>query len=117
MHRCLNLHGGWIPAVPTADLPAGLLKSRWEMISEEVDIELYRAMEAGDPVGMADAICDAVVTIVGTAIVLGLPFDLLFREVMRSNMTKTSAPGQPNLVKGPGYERPRVAEILGTGSS
>jgi hypothetical protein len=90
MHERFRLHGGWIPDRPTPDLPAGLMEARWEMISEEVNVELYRAMMAGDLAGIADAICEAVVTLVGLAIVCGLPFDVLFREVIASNLTKNS---------------------------
>jgi hypothetical protein len=46
------------------------------------------------------------------ALCYGLPFDSLFREVMRSNMSKTSQPGQPEPIKGEHHELPRIAEIL-----
>jgi hypothetical protein len=83
------------------------------MMSEEVNVELYRAMMAGDLVGIADAICEAVVTLVGLAIVCGLPFDALFREVIASNLTKTNIADRPKLQNGPGYVAPRTAAILG----
>jgi hypothetical protein len=112
MHAHFRLHRGWMPAFPTANLPRGLMDARWAMIDEEVNTELRAAIEAGDVVGIADAVADAVAVLVGLAVVCGIPFDAVFAEVMASNMTKTSVPGLSKLTKGPGYQPPRIAEIL-----
>lgn len=114
MHTALNIHAGWLPGKPTTDLPPGLPELRWALIDEEVNRELRPAIEAGDVVAIADACADAVVTIIGTAISYGIPFDAVLAEVHRSNMTKTNPAGQ-KLAKGPGYSPPDIAGVLAAG--
>lgn len=67
---------------------------------------------AGDIVKIADAIADIAYVITGTAVTYGVPFDAVFQAVHVSNMTKTADPRHGKLVKGPGYQPPRIAEIL-----
>lgn len=82
--------------------------------------ELVDALHAEDLVAAADAICDLLYVTLGTALALGLGPILprLFQEVHRSNMTKAfeqnpaDADGSRVLVKGEGYEPPRLQEIL-----
>lgn len=82
--------------------------------------ELIDALHAEDLALEADALCDLLYVTLGTALALGLAPILpeLFREVHRSNLTKDfkSNPadegGSRVLVKGPGYEPPRLAELL-----
>ena len=64
----------------------------------------------------ADALCDAVYFIKGTAIMLGLPWAQLWDDVQRANMTKVRGVGKRghivDLVKPPGWQGPRTYEIL-----
>jgi hypothetical protein len=75
--------------------------------------EWYQAMT-----DVADGIADTIYVLLGTAVSLGIDMDRVFREVHRSNMTKTPgkvAPGQkyaPGSGKGPGFSPARVREVL-----
>jgi NTP pyrophosphatase (non-canonical NTP hydrolase) len=107
-----------LPEGPTLDIGAAFVSDqvRQEMLDSEVG-ELREAVEAGDLAGIADALADIVYVAVGTAVTYGLPFDAILAEVHRSNMTKflPDGPvinGAGKIVKGPGYEPPRIAEML-----
>lgn len=110
-HRELHVYGGWDPAAPVADLPAGIRASRWDLLGEELR-ELAGADKRNDIVKIADGIADCIYVLAGTAFVHGLPLDALLAEVHRSNMTKVNVPDVPKLVKGPGYSPPRIEEVL-----
>ena len=94
-----------------SNVPDWVRSLRWELLSEELR-ELGEADQAQDIVKVADAIADIVYVLVGTAVVHGIPFDAVFAEVHRSNMTKVNSPAEAKLVKGPGYEPLRIAELL-----
>ena len=110
-HAALNVHGGLAPATPTTDIPGWVRDLRIRLLDEEVE-ELREAMQAGDLEKIADGIADIVYVAVGTAVPYGIPFDAVMAEVHRSNMTKDNDPDLGKLVKGPGYQPPRIAEIL-----
>ena len=100
-----------MPSSPTADIPAWVQMLRMDLLDEEVS-ELHEAVEKGDVVKIADAIADIAYVAVGTAVAYGIPFDAVFAEVHRSNMTKVNTPAEAKLVKGPGYEPPDIAGVL-----
>ena len=81
-----------MPDKPTADIPAWVQMLRIAMLNEEVR-ELAEAVEQADIVKIADAIADIAYVAVGTAVTYGIPFDAVFAEVHRSNMTKHNTPG------------------------
>jgi len=110
-HASKRIHAGLMPERPTFDIPDWVRSLRRELLSEELR-ELGEADQAQDIVKVADAIADIVYVLVGTAVVHGIPFDAVFAEVHRSNMTKVNSPAEAKLVKGPGYEPPRIAELL-----
>ena len=89
---------------------------RQEMLDSEVQ-ELREAVAAGDLVKTLDALADIVYVTVGTAVTMGLPFDAALREVHRSNMTKLIPPirirEDGKILKGPHYEPPDIAGVLG----
>ena len=100
---------------------------RLNLIDEEVS-ELEEALGLGgqehppapDLVAIADALADLAYVTIGAALEWGIPLDRVFSEVHRSNMTKTPGPvrGDGKILKGEGYEPPRIAEVLamqGTG--
>ena len=103
---------------PTADIPADEAMLRQALLDEEVD-ELRAAVRAGDVVAIADALADIVYIACGTAHAYGIDLDAVVAEVHRSNMTKLGGDGRPvyradgKVLKGPAYEPPRVAAILG----
>ncbi len=103
--------------------PAGLgvddeeLVLRRRLLDEEVG-ELADAVAARDVTAVADALADIVYIACGTADLLGIPFDEVFAEVHRANMSKLGADGRPVLradgkvLKGPAYVPPDVAGVL-----
>jgi len=102
-----------------ADLAVGGgfdLAPLWQRLMDEEAQELRDAIAAGDPVETADAIADSCYAIIGLAVALGIPFDRVFAEVHRSNMTKLIPPitRRPDgkILKGPAFEPPRIAEVL-----
>jgi predicted HAD superfamily Cof-like phosphohydrolase len=105
---------------PTADIPADEAVLRQALLDEEVD-ELREAVAAGDVVAIADALADIVYIACGTAHAYGIDLDAVVAEVHRSNMTKLGGDGRPvyradgKVLKGPAYEPPRLADVLGMG--
>lgn len=83
-----------------------LLLQKWD---EDYD---YNAVET------ADALTDLVVVIVGMGLELGMPLDVLWAEVHRSNMAKVCPDGEVKLredgkvLKPDGWTPPRIAEAL-----
>jgi predicted HAD superfamily Cof-like phosphohydrolase len=111
-HSAKAIHGGLMPATPTADVPEWVRDLRIALLDEEVE-ELRAAMLAGDLVKIADGIADVQYVVTGTAVPYGIPSDAVLAEVHRSNMTKVNTPDEAKLVKGPGYEPPDIAGVLG----
>lgn len=88
---------------------------RRQLIAEELP-EYSDADDADDLVAVADALADLQYFIYGSAVVHGLPMDKIFAEVHRSNMTKfkhgPTFREDGKLLKGDGFEPPRIKEIL-----
>lgn len=79
--------------------------------------EVLDALATRDEVALADGLADLEYVTVGTAVSFMLPLGAVFDEVHRSNMTKSTvgeavANHTGDKGKGPGYEEPRVAEVL-----
>jgi len=71
---------------PTFDLPVQF-SQRVAFMEEELD-ELQEAHRDHDLVKIADALADLVYVAVGTAHMMGIPFDEVFRVVHAANMQK-----------------------------
>lgn len=105
------------PAADGFGVPDAELVLRRRLLDEEVG-ELADAITAGNLTAVADALADIVYVACGTADLLGIPFDAVFAEVHRANMSKLGADGRPVLradgkvLKGPGYVPPDVAGVL-----
>jgi len=84
---------------------------RCEFIEEEAR-ELRAAVEAGDLVGVADALGDLLYVVYGAALHFGIDLDAVVQEIHRSNMTKSPA-GGAKAVKGPRYRAPALGDLLG----
>jgi Phosphoribosyl-ATP pyrophosphohydrolase len=97
------------PPAPTVDVPG--LPARVDYIREEAQ-ELHDAVEAGDLIGVADALGDLAYVVYGAAWRCGIDLDAVITEVHRSNMTKTPTPGDGKAIKGPGYSPPNLAAVL-----
>jgi hypothetical protein len=107
------------PKTPVMLLLDSFKVQRLRLMMEELG-ELSEAIHQNDTVEIADAIADLLYVVVGTANTYGLTsrLDAIFREVHRSNMTKTfsgSADGQKGGFKGPGFEKPNIRGILSDG--
>lgn len=94
-------------------------KLRYSLLAEENN-EYLEAVEAGDLVGIADALGDQLYIIYGTILKHGLQHKIeeVFREIHRSNMSKLGADGRPiyredgKILKGPSYFRPNIKSII-----
>ena len=93
---------------------------RMRLIDEEAN-ELREALglvvagfAAPDPVAVAAALAGLAYVTIGAALEWGIPLDRVFAEVHRSNMTKTPGKvrGDGKILKGEGYEPPRIGEVL-----
>lgn len=117
-HRAYGLP---IRSEPTAHVEPAQVSLRQALIEEEVR-ELSEAAQAGDVVGVADALADIVYVAYGTAHVYGIDLDAVLDEVHASNMTKLGADGRPirradgKVLKGPAYRPPDVRAVLDRGA-
>lgn len=81
-------------------------------------MEFEEACNAGDLAGAADALIDLVVAAMGTAVMMGFPWQALWLDVLRANMSKERiksdrAHGGYDLGKPEGWEAPKSIEIVG----
>jgi predicted HAD superfamily Cof-like phosphohydrolase len=112
-HEAFGVPCAPVPSIPPHDVEV----LRRKLIREEHE-EWRDASHEQNIVQIADALADMLYVIHGTALAYGIPLDEVFAEVHRSNMTKLGADGKPvrredgKVMKGPGYEPPRIAEIL-----
>lgn len=103
--------------VPTLDVPAEVKALRCALIEEEAE-EFRDAVEAGDLVGVADAIADLLYVVYGAARTFGIPVREVFAEVHRSNMAKLNDDGEPivrsdgKVMKGPNFSPPDLLPLL-----
>ncbi len=91
------------------------LQERIECMQEELQ-EFIAAAAVQDLEEQADALVDLVYFAIGTATMLGLPWDKLWADVHRANMEKEAGIGKRNhlvdCIKPEGWVGPRTAEIL-----
>lgn len=77
-------------APPRIELPVAMT-ARVEFMEEEIE-ELGLAYCRGDLVGVADALADLVYVALGTAHMMGIPFDEVWAAVHKANMKKLPGP-------------------------
>ena len=91
------------------------LYERIECMHEEL-VEFWEAAEIQDLAGQADALIDLVYFAIGTANMLGLPWQELWNDVQRANMAKERGVGKRghlvDCVKPDGWKGPVTMEIL-----
>jgi predicted HAD superfamily Cof-like phosphohydrolase len=91
------------------------LKERIVCMQEELD-EFTDSAHIQDLAGQADALVDLVYFALGTANMLGLPWQALWEDVHRANMAKvpgvTKRGHLVDCVKPEGWEGPKTLEIL-----
>lgn len=101
-----------------------ILEFRNSLIDEESQ-ELRQGMgifasghDKYNMVEVADALADILYVVYGTAAALGLPIDIIFQEVHRSNISKLMKDGSVakradgKILKGPQYSPPNIRFIL-----
>ena len=88
-----------------------------DLIREEFE-ETWSAWESGDLVEVADGLADMVWVIMGMANTMGIPFDKVWEEVRKSNMSKCvdgkvikNEAGK--VMKPDTYFKPDVKKVLG----
>jgi len=85
-------------------VPEELKQLRITLIQEEFN-EWLQALEEGNLVEQADALIDLVYVVMGTAQVYGFPWQELWDDVQRANMTKKRAePDGSNSKRGNGFD-------------
>jgi len=80
----------YYPSVKVNLPEADVLAFRIKFMQEELD-EFVQAIDTGSIPNMADALADLVYVALGTAHLMGLPFDAIWREVQYKNMLKERA--------------------------
>jgi len=99
------------PTKPTV-LPGHPICRRINHIEEEME-ELRQAVVAQDLPAIADALVDLVYVIKGTALAMQLPWDMLWADVQRANMTKEYDPTAAKIaVKPKDWQGPQTQLIL-----
>jgi predicted HAD superfamily Cof-like phosphohydrolase len=112
-HETYGLDIGEEPGFPD-DIVRGM---RRHLIIEEL-AEYLQAELDEDLVAVADALADLVYVSIGAAITYGIPFDEIFHEIQRSNMSKLDENGNPiyredgKVLKGPNFAEPDIEGIL-----
>jgi len=80
--------------------------------------ELQDAWEDENLVEYADALCDLIYVLCGTAVSFGIDLDKCFREVHLSNMSKLDEDGTVHkdeygkVIKGDGFFQPNLRDII-----
>lgn len=108
---------------PVRDVPQAIPLEEWDLRAELIFEELKEYEEAcakGDVVGISDSLGDLLVVVLGAAVVHGIDLEPVFREIMRSNMTKLDENGEPvphptvpgKIGKSSRYTPPQLEEIL-----
>lgn len=91
------------------------LRERADFMQEELN-EFNAASETQDMAEMADALVDLVYVAIGTAVMMGLPWKMLWDDVQRANMEKVRGVGKrgnlADCIKPAGWEPPLTMEIL-----
>ena len=111
----MNAHFRFVIGTQPQHLTARKLAERHAFMAEELK-EFKEAADAQDLTKLADALVDLVVFAKGTAVMLGLPWQALWADVMRANLSKERGVGPrgftADLIKPSGWEGPRVSAIL-----
>lgn len=83
-------YGYLISSKPTTGISVAVKQLRMKLIQEEMEELITKGIEKNNLEEIADGLADLVYVAIGTSISYGIPFDRVFQEVHRSNMTKTA---------------------------
>jgi predicted HAD superfamily Cof-like phosphohydrolase len=112
-HTQCDLPVASAPGLPSEDRR----ELRRRLLQEELN-EYLEAEEENDIVAIADALGDLVYVALGCCLEYGIPFDRVFAEIHRSNMTKLGPDGKPicradgKIMKPKHFEPPQLEKIL-----
>lgn len=118
----LNFHQTFVPdtiGILPRMLPADMMEFRLKFLSEEL-LELAQAVGRSDREQAADALVDLVYVALGTAVMMGLPWDDLWVEVHQANMRKVRTESAQaskrgsiyDVVKPKGWEPPNIQAVI-----
>jgi predicted HAD superfamily Cof-like phosphohydrolase len=110
VRRAHARYGALAPELPAGEVPESTRTMRMDFFEEEVR-EFREAVQSGDVEQIAKEGADVCYVVIGSVVSCGGPFDEVFAEVHRSNMTKEPA-GNGKAVKGPGYEPADIHSIF-----
>lgn len=105
------------PAIPDDDV----INLRYKLIEEEMRETLHALAEMMNSPNyelehlteLADGIADSIVVLMGTVLAFGIPIDIVFEEVHRSNMSKSLEKNEyGKTIKGPHWSPPNIKAIL-----
>jgi len=102
------------PSTPTLEPTEDVKNLRYELIREELE-EFDKAQECSDRIGVADAIGDLLVVVLGAAVSYGFDIEPIFNEIMRSNMSKFIdgyKREDGKWIKGPSYSPANLQPII-----
>lgn len=116
-HRKFGLPHPKVPVLLDADTQ----DFRFKFMQEELE-EFDNACVSGDLALAADALVDLVYVAMGTGVMMGLPWQALWDEVQRANISKVRAQSAEDplslrkhtldVVKPPGWRPPDIAGVL-----
>lgn len=117
-HRKFRIPGAVVPSF----LPTSALEFRLKFMHEELS-EFERDHRQADMPGAADALVDLAYVVHGTAIMMGLPWYVLWDEVQRANLSKERAKNASeskrgsalDVIKPPGWRAPDHTLAIGRG--
>lgn len=98
------------------DKPLVIKPAAHEQVGVDVHQLHFVECDAQDIDEQADALIDLVYVAKGTAVMMGLPWDMLWDDVQRANMSKEAGVGKRghlvDCIKPPGWVPPQTHEIL-----
>lgn len=113
--------------LPHPDVPqllrADVFQFRYRFLREELE-EILDSHMSDDLAGVADGLIDLVYVAMGTGVLMGIPWQLLWDEVQRANMSKVRASSSTesfeqtgrghsyDVVKPDGFVPPQIQKLL-----
>lgn len=99
------------PVVSLVEVGDSMLEFRIALIEEECE-ELVEAIRARSMSRIAAEAVDVLYVVIGTLVVLGVPFLPFWRDVQRANMTKVVNPAGGKPLKPEGWVGPDPQQVL-----
>ena len=99
------------PAAPVQDMGSVDWTARTKLMREEFE-ELMDAIEDRNMVAIISEGCDLIYTVLGTFVVMGVPFRPFWKALCRANMAKVREPGGGKWLKPDGWQPANMHKIL-----